>query len=82
MYRLTSTGWTQETTLEPTTEGNYDPEFGTSVAIDDNNVVVGAIWEQGDGSAYFFHRSGSTWTLESKVMYPGVAEWVKIWLVG
>jgi hypothetical protein len=46
-----------------------DSNFGTSVAVDGNTAVVGALGDNGiggnTGSAYVFVRSGSTWTVQA-----------------
>ena len=81
-YVFTGAGaaWTQQAVLKPT---NTDPvllttdNFGTSVAIDGNNIVVGSPFEDGSGvgvnpvdnnlavnsgAAYTYNRAGTAWT--------------------
>jgi hypothetical protein len=45
--------------------------FGSGVAVDGDRVVVDSPWHSlpglPSGSAYIFHRSGSTWTQEARV---------------
>ncbi len=60
--------WTQEQKLLGNNTGESD-NFGTSVAIDANTIVIGARFEAGlkndsidSGAAYVFSRTGSTWT--------------------
>ena len=63
VFTRSGTTWTQQqklTASDPGTSGN----FGFSVAIDGDTVVVGA---NGLGSAYVFTRSGTTWTQQQKL---------------
>ncbi len=63
---------TQEAKLGPevTGDGQYEDEFGSSVALDGDTAVIGASadatagWR---GSAYVFTRSGKVWSLQSKL---------------
>jgi hypothetical protein len=45
--------------------------FGTSVALDGDTALVGAIYDDvsssNQGSAYVFTRSGTTWTQQAKL---------------
>lgn len=78
VYVFTRTGvsWTQEAYLKAFNAGEND-EFGISVAIAGDTIVVGAYAEAGDasstaaapndnasqaGAAYVFTRTGATWT--------------------
>ncbi len=72
--------WTQQAYLKASNAGHYD-NFGNSVAISDDTVVVGAFQEDssavrvnGDqmnnsapdaGAAYIFVRNGATWTQQA-----------------
>jgi hypothetical protein len=58
---LSADYWGQVTKLAASDPGSYD-EFGFSVAISDDTIVVGAPWEEGSvgadrGSAYIFTRN-------------------------
>ncbi len=72
-------GWIQEAYLKPSTMG-YRDEFGFSVAISGDTVVVGCPAEDSDstgvnsmpndnttdsGAAYVFVRNGTTWTQQA-----------------
>jgi hypothetical protein len=73
-------GWSQQAYLKASNPDNYD-DFGRSVAIDGNTVVIGAPFEDsaatgvgGDqasddavnsGAAYVFTRTGSAWTQQA-----------------
>jgi hypothetical protein len=44
-------------------DGAFGDEFGTSVAVNGNTIIVGAPQDDsGRGSAYVFNRSGAAWT--------------------
>jgi hypothetical protein len=73
------TGWTEQVYLKAPNPSAFD-QFGASVAIDGDRVVVGAPREQGSGAgvnppddnmlqragaAYVFSRSGTTWAVEA-----------------
>lgn len=66
-----SGSWARDTILTASDQIDFI-EFGTSVAIDDDVIVVGA--ERGvkgnaiiGGAAYVFRRNGTTWTQEAKL---------------
>jgi hypothetical protein len=71
IYEFDGVDWIEETKLIPS--DNYDSDqFGGSVAIDGNTIVVGA---QGDddngdlsGSAYIYRFDGSSWFEEAKIL--------------
>jgi len=70
VFVRSSATWTQQQKLAANDGGNLD-EFGTSVAISGDTVIVGAnsddIGANGNqGSAYAFTRSGTTWTQQQK----------------
>ena len=63
--------WTQQQKLTGNNTGDSD-NFGTSVAIDGNTIVIGARFEAGtnntsadSGAAYVFSRTGTTWTQDA-----------------
>lgn len=70
VFVLTGTIWTQQAILLAN-DGAAGDEFGYSVAISGDTIVVGAFHDdapQADrGSAYVFVRSGSTWTQQQKL---------------
>ncbi|MBN1630807.1 MAG: IPT/TIG domain-containing protein, partial [Thermoleophilia bacterium] len=73
--------WTQQAYLKASNTGLGYDQFGTSVAISGDTVVVGAPWEDssatgvdgdesddsasGAGAAYVFVRAGETWTQQA-----------------
>ena len=76
-YVFTRSGatWTQQARV---TEGVSGDSFGSAVAIDGNSIIVGAVdADEGSvvdrGAAYVFTRSGTTWTLQSRLLGSGFA---------
>jgi len=64
--------WQQRAKLTAGEDAAVSDEFGIDVAISGNTVVVGA-WREDDmgedaGAAYVFTGSGSTWTLQEKLV--------------
>jgi hypothetical protein len=55
--------WIHQATLAPIAGA----EFGSSVAIDGDTIVVGARVEPGGGAAYVFQRSGTNWAQISRL---------------
>jgi hypothetical protein len=43
-----------------------DALFGSSVSLEGDQALVGALGEEGAGAAYVFARDGTTWSLESR----------------
>ena len=70
VFIRSGTTWTQQAKLTPN-DGSAGAQFGISVAISGDTVVVGASSDStgasNSGSAYVFIRSGTTWTLEAKL---------------
>ena len=77
VFKRTGTSWQQEAKLLPSDGAAFD-EFGRSVSISGDYVVVGA---SGDddvngtdaGSAYLFKRTGISWQQEAKLLPSDVA---------
>jgi hypothetical protein len=70
-YIFTRSGstWTQQAKLTPSDAAAND-SFGFAVSIsgDATYAIVGAYYKgSGDGAAYIFTRSGSTWTQQAKL---------------
>lgn len=67
IYRYDEGAWTFEQGIE-NPEPEAGDEFGYSVAIDGNTVIIGAARDDGalgtdSGSAYIYERTGATWSL-------------------
>jgi hypothetical protein len=62
--------WTEQQRIVAS-DGTTGDEFGSSVSISGDTVVVGAPNDVNDtGAAYVFVRSGSTWTQQQKLVAP------------
>ena len=68
VYRYDGSGWQLETKLVAS-DGAEGDEFGHSVAIEDNVIVVGArhFFNGGAGAAYIFRFNGQEWSEEAKL---------------
>lgn len=63
IYYLTAGTWTLESTVSAS-DASINDFFGKSVAVYGNGVVIGA---SGKNAAYYFTRSGSTWSEQKKL---------------
>ncbi len=54
------TDWTQQAYLKASNVGGGD-QFGYSVAVSGDTIVVGALYKDGTGAAYVFVREGTAW---------------------
>jgi dUTPase len=70
VFVRSGTAWTQQTKLTAS-DGAVDDNFGYSVSISGDYVVIGAYGDDvsyaEQGSAYVFVRSGTTWTHQAKL---------------
>ena len=70
VFTRTGTTWTEQAKLTAS-DGAADDRFGSSVAIAGDTIVVGAYWDDDNGSdsgsAYVFTRTGTTWTEQAKL---------------
>ena len=76
VFVRSGTTWTQQDYLKASNP-ELDDEFGWSVAVSGDTIVVGAYYEDSDGSgpgdnnafdagaAYVFVRDGATWTQQA-----------------
>jgi len=77
VFQRSGTIWSQEAKLVPSDRG-VDDNFGSSVSIDGNYVIIGANREDEDasdenyvecaGSAYIFYNNGSSWSQQAKLV--------------
>lgn len=70
VYERSGSVWCLQATITAT-DGTYIDGFGTAVALSGNTLVVGAPGNNGAGAVYVFVRSGSTWTQQAELAYPG-----------
>jgi hypothetical protein len=71
VFVRSGTAWTQQAHLTASDGAGWDM-FGNSVALSGNTALVGALQNKvgandGQGSAYVFVRSGTTWTPQAKL---------------
>jgi parallel beta-helix repeat protein len=71
VFRFDGSTWMQETKLLPS-DGAPDDHFGSSVGISGDAIVIGAHYDDdngsGSGSAYVFRYDGATWMEEAKLL--------------
>lgn len=74
VFVKSANGWTQQQKLTAN-DGQTSIEFGSSVAIEENTIVVGApgaIFVTNPagtlGAAYVFKRNGTTWTQQQRIV--------------
>jgi hypothetical protein len=61
--------WTLQQILRSTTSSNpKNANFGHSVSISGERIVVGAVYEANRGRAYVFERVGTTWTQTAQLL--------------
>lgn len=73
VFTKSGSGWTQQAKLNAGDDSgglNQGWQFGTDVSISKDTILVGApnYKDNYSGSAYFFTRSGSTWTQQAQVI--------------
>ena len=70
VYRHTDGRWSEKQKLKAS-DGSAGDNFGRSVSVNGDLAVVGAHWDDDDGSrsgsAYVFRRAGSEWLQEQKL---------------
>ena len=71
VFVRSGTSWTQQAKLTAS-DGALEDRFGSSVAINGNYAVVGALSDDiggqlNSGSAYVFVRSGTSWSQQAKL---------------
>ena len=70
VFTRSGTTWSQQQRLKGSDQAASD-DFGTSVSIDADTLVVGAIFKPANaptGAAYVYTRSGSTWSFQQKLV--------------
>ena len=72
VYEPGDSQWIEKQKLVPS-DGSANDQFGRSVAIEGNTIVVGSYYDDGTGSAYVFARLGSVWTQQQKLIAPDAA---------
>ncbi len=77
VYVLTGNAWVLQARLLAS-DGAAGDQFGQSVAVDGDTIIVGAPYDDvggivDQGSAYVFVRSGTTWTEQQRLTVAGAA---------
>ena len=72
VYELSGSQWTERQKLTAL-DGSPGDQFGRSVAIESNTIVVGSYCDDDKGSAYVFTRLGGTWAQQQKLVAPDAA---------
>ncbi len=72
VYELSGSQWLQRQKLTPS-DGSAGDQFGRSVAIEGNSIVVGSYYDNSSGSAYVFTCLGGTWAQQQKLVAPDAA---------
>jgi hypothetical protein len=74
VFKNSRDSWTVQAKLERSS-GSLDDAFGYSVAIDGDDAIVGALYDDASGTnsgaAYVFTRSGETWTQQARLLGDG-----------
>jgi len=67
VFTRSGTTWTEQTELLAS-DGEPEDQFGWSVSVSGNTVVVGSVYDDGrTGSAYVYTRTGTTWTEQQRL---------------
>ena len=66
VFVFSNGAWSQQAKLTAA-DGVSGDQFGTSVSLDGQTAVIGASGSAGQGAAYIFAQSGSTWTQQTKL---------------
>lgn len=67
VWRLKESGWIEEQKLVAS-DGTADDQFGRTVAISEDVVIVGAFGNGDGGAAYVFRFNGLSWVQEAKLV--------------
>ncbi|MBL1217868.1 MAG: hypothetical protein D8M59_10280 [Planctomycetes bacterium] len=77
VFRWNGTTWDEEAKLYAF-DGHEGQYFSSSLAVDDDVIVVGAPYDdqngQWSGSAYVFRWDGAQWITDAKLLFPDVLE--------
>ena len=67
VFRHDGTDWVEEAKLLAS-DGAAEDRFGHCVSILGDAVLIGAVWDDGCGSAYVFRHDGAGWLEEAKLL--------------
>lgn len=66
VYRLSGGTWSLEATLNADIYSTANAQFGRSLSIEGDRLMVGAPGES-NGSVYYFQRTGTTWSSPTRI---------------
>jgi hypothetical protein len=69
VYEHIGSNWLQRQKLTAS-DASANAQFGRSVAIEADTIVVGAYFDNNTGSAYIFTRSAGVWSQQAKLTAP------------
>ena len=76
-YRFNGTNWIEQKLVAP--DGELGDQFGRSLAVGGNVIVVGAFLDddlgEDTGSAYVYRWNGTSWVIEQKLVGTGQYGW-------
>lgn len=72
VYELSGSQWLQKQKLVPS-DGSAGDNFGRSVAIEGNTIVIGSYYDDNKGSAYVFSQIDANWVERQKLVAPDAA---------
>jgi acetyl-CoA carboxylase carboxyltransferase component len=74
VFTVSGGAWTQQQELTPS-DGEANPEFGSSVSMSGDTAVIGAVnADGGAGAAYLYVRSGELWVQQQELTAPDAAD--------
>jgi hypothetical protein len=76
IFKRDGVNWSEQAKLTAS-DGAVGDSFGYSVSISGDYVIIGAVWDDdngsGSGSAYIFKRDGTSWSQQAKLTALGGA---------
>ncbi len=72
LFKRSGSQWTRDTMIQPS-DAEARSGFGSSVAMQGDLMVIGAVGaDSGVGTAYVYRKAGTGWTQEAKLRLPGL----------
>ena len=68
VFTRTGTAWLQQTKLMDNVAGEADDRFGESVAVNNNDIVVGASHAKFEGAVYVYTKVANTYPFQAKLI--------------
>ena len=67
IFKRSGTSWSEQAKLTAADGAAWD-QFGESVSVSGDYAIVGACWDDDNGSAYIFKRDGTNWSEQAKLL--------------